>query len=114
MTTDILEVSNFTKNEKEIMKLAHDKLCAELSEERGYKIDTISIGTNVKREYVYGEHGLRFAVDMGKIFEVEITAGWLIEYVDGKKAEKIYERYLELIAICSKTQQKPFMCRSLL
>lgn len=75
MITDILGQSNLTKREKEILKSAHDKLCAELGEKRGYKVDTISISVDVKRENIHCNRGLTFTVDMENIFEVEITSG---------------------------------------
>ena len=53
MTTDIFGTSNFKKNEKEILDLARHKLYAELSEERGHKVDSVMIHVDMDRRYIH-------------------------------------------------------------
>lgn len=55
MTTDIFGTSNFKKNEKEILDLAQHKLNAELSEERGRKVDSVTIYVDMHRRYIHSD-----------------------------------------------------------
>lgn len=114
MTTDIFGTSNFKKNEKEILDLAQHKLCAELSEERGRKVDSVTIYVDMDRRYIHYGSDLTFTLNPKDFIKVEIISGLRMETIEGDAAELIYKRYLELVSKYTMQYKKSFVCRSLL
>ena len=114
MTTDILGTSNFKKNEKEILDLARHKLYAELSEERGRKVDSVTIYVDMDRRYIHYDWNLTFTLNPKYFIKVEIISGLRMESIEGDAAELIYKRYLELVSKYTMQSKKSFVCRSLL
>lgn len=114
MTTDILGTSNFKKNEKEILNLARHKLYAELSEERGRKVDSVTIYVDMDRRYIHYDWNLTFTLNPKYFIKVEIISGLRIETIEGDAAELIYKRYLELVSKYTMQSKKSFTCKSLL
>lgn len=114
MTTDIFGTSNFTKNEKEILELAYTELCTELSEERGCKVNSVTICVDMNRKYMNYNWDLTFTLNSKYFFKVEIMSGLRMETIEGEDAERIYERYLELVSEYTMKSKKIFACRSLL
>ena len=114
MTTDILGTSNFKKNEKEILNLARHKLYAELSEERGRKVDSVTIYVNMDRRYIHYDWNLTFTLNPKYFIKVEIISGLRMETIEGDAAELIYKRYLELVSKYTMQSKKSFTCKSLL
>lgn len=114
MTTDIFGTSNFKKNEKEILDLARHKLYAELSEERGRKVDSVTIYVDMDRRYIHYDWNLTFTLNPKYFIKVEIISGLRVETIEGDAAELIYKRYLELVSKYTMQSKKSFVCRSLL
>lgn len=114
MTTDILGTSNFKKNEKEILNLARHKLYAELSEERGRKVDSVTIYVDMDRRYIHYDWNLTFTLNPKYFIKVEIISGLRMETIEGDAAELIYKRYLELVSKYTMQSKKSFTCKSLL
>lgn len=114
MTTDIFGMTNYTKNEKEILELASKEICEQLSKERKQKVDSIVIRVDVDRRYIHYDPELAFTINSTEIFKVDIMSGSYLETIDGKDAEAIYKRCLELIGKYALQFKKPFTCRSLL
>lgn len=114
MTTDIFGTSNFKKNEKEILDLAQHKLCAELSEERGRKVDSVTIYVDMDRRYIHYGSDLTFTLNLKEFIKVEIISGLVMETIEGENAELIYKRYFELVSECTMKSKKSFVCHSLL
>lgn len=114
MTTDIFGTSNFKKNEKEILDLAQHKLCAELSEERGRKVDSVAIYVDMDRRYIHYGSDLTFTLNPKEFIKVEIISGLVMETIEGENAELIYKRYFELVSECTMKSKKSFVCHSLL
>lgn len=114
MTTDILGTSNFKKNEKEILNLARHKLYAELSEERGRKVDSVTIYVDMDRKYIHYDWNLTFTLNPKYFIKVEIISGLRMETIEGDAAELIYKRYLELVSKYTMQSKKSFTCKSLL
>ena len=115
MTTDIFGMANYKKNEKEILELASKEICEQLSEERKEKVDSIVIHVDVDRRYIHYGPELPSMLDSSKeCFKVDIISGHYIETIDGKAAESIYKRCLELIGKYTMQSKKSFVCHSLL
>jgi hypothetical protein len=114
MTTDIFGTSNFKKNEKEILDLARHKLYAELSEERGRKVDSVTIYVDMDRRYIHYDWDLTFTLNPKYFIKVGIISGLRMEIIEGDAAELIYKRYLELVSKYTMQSKKSFVCRSLL
>ena len=115
MTTDVFGMTNYKKNEKEILELASKEICEQLSEERKQKVDSIIIHVDVDRRYIHYDLGLASMLDSSKeYFKVDIISGHHIETIDGKTAESIYKRYLELVGKYTMQSKKLFVCHSLL
>ena len=114
MITDIFGTSNFKKNEKEILDLARHKLYAELSEERGRKVDSVTICVDLDRRYMHYDWYLTFTFNPKYFIKVEIISGSRMETIEGDAAELIYKRYLELVSEYTMQSKKQFMCHSLL
>lgn len=114
MTTDIFGTSNFKKDEKEILDLARHKLYAELSEERGRKVDSVTIYVDMDRRYIHYDWDLTFTLNPKYFIKVEIISGLRLETIEGDTAELIYKRYLELVSKYTMQSKKTFVCRSLL
>lgn len=114
MTTDIFGTNNFKKNEKEILDLARNKLYAELSEERGHKVDSVMIHVDMDRRYIHYNWDLTFTLNPKDFIKVEIISGLRMETIEGDAAELIYKRYLELVSKYTMQSKKSFVCRSLL
>lgn len=114
MTTDIFGTSNFKKNEKEILDLAQHKLCAELSEERGRKVDSVTIYVDMDRRYIHYDSDLTFTLNLKEFIKVGIISGLVMETIEGENAELIYKRYFELVSECTMKSKKSFVCHSLL
>ena len=114
MTTDIFGTSNFKKNEKEILDLARHKLYAVLSEERGRKVDSVTIYVDMDRRYIHYDWDLTFTLNPKYFIKVGIISGLRMETIEGDAAELIYKRYLELVSKYTMQSKKSFVCRSLL
>ena len=115
MTTDILGTSNFKKNEKEILDLDQHKLYAELSEERGCKVDSVTIYVDIDRRYIHYDYwDLTFTLDPKYFIKVGIISGLQMETIEGDAAELIYKRYIELVNEYTMKSKKSFVCHSLL
>ena len=114
MTTDIFGMANYTKNEKEILELASKEICEQLSEERKQKVDSIIIHVDVDRRYIHYGSSSAFTINSMEIFKVDIMSGSYLETIDGKDAEAIYKRCLELIDKYTIQSKKSFVCHSLL
>lgn len=115
MTTDIFGMTNYTKNEKEILELVSKEICEQLSEERKQKVDSIVIHVDVDRRYIHYDSELPSMLDSSiECFKVDIMSGSYLETIDGKDAEAIYKRCLELIGKYTMQFKKSFVCHSLL
>lgn len=115
MTTDIFGMTNYTKNEKEILELASKEICEQLSEERKQKVDSIVIHVDVNRRYIHYDPELASMLDSSiEYFKVDIMSGQHIKTIDGDAAEAIYNKYLELVGKYTMQSIKPFVCHSLL
>lgn len=114
MTTDIFGMTNYKKNEKEILELASKEICEQLSEELNKKIDSIVIHVDVDRRYIHYDPPSSFMINSMEIFKVDIMSGAHLETIEGKAAESIYRRYLELVGKYTLQFKKPFTCKSLL
>lgn len=115
MITDIFGMTNYKKNEKEILELVSKEICKQLSEELNKKIDSIVIHVDVDRRYIHYDPELASILDSSiECFKVDIMSEQYIETIDGKAAESIYRRYLELVGKYTMQSKKSFVCRSLL
>lgn len=114
MTTDIFGTSNFKKNEKKILDLARHKLCAELSEERGRKVDSVTIYIDMDRRYIHYGWDSTSTLNLKEFIKVRIISGLVMETIEGENAELIYKRYIELVSECTMKSKKSFVCHSLL
>lgn len=114
MTTDIFGTSNFKKNEKEILDLAQNKLRAEFSEERGRKVDSVTIYVNMNRKYIHYGWNSTFTLNPKEFIKVKLMSGMRMETIEGEDAELIYKRYLELVSEYTMKFKKSFVCHSLL
>lgn len=114
MTTDIFGMANYKKNEKEILELASKEICEQLSEERKQKVDSIVIHVDVDSSYIHYNPSSSFTINSMEIFKVDIISGSYLETIDGKTAESIYKRCLDLISKYTTQLSKPFVCHSLL
>ena len=97
MITDIFGMTNYKKNEKEILELVSKEICEQLSEELNKKIDSIVIHVDVDRRYVRYSPPSSFMINSMEIFKVDVMSGSHLETIEGKAAESIYRRYLELV-----------------
>lgn len=57
---------------------------------------------------------IRDQIEWMEIFKVDIVSGSHLETIEGKAAESIYRRYLELVGKYALQFKKPFTCKSLL
>lgn len=114
MITDIFGMTNYKKNEKEIMELASKEICEQLSEELNKKIDSIVIHVDMDRRYIHHGLDLTFTLDPKDFIKVEIISGLRMKTIEGDAAESIYRRYLELVSKYTLQSKKPFTCKSLL
>lgn len=114
MITDIFGMTNYKKNEKEILELASKEICEQLSEELNKKIDSIVIHVDVDRQYIHYSPQSTFTINSMEFFKVDIMSGSHLETIDGKAAESIYKRYLELVGKYALQFKKTFTCKSLL
>lgn len=114
MITDIFGMTNYKKNEKEILELASKEICEQLSEERKQKVDSIVIHVDVDHRYIHYNPSSSFTINSMEIFKVDIISGSYWETIDGKAAEAIYKRCLELIGKYTMQSKKSFVCHSLL
>lgn len=114
MITDIFGMTNYKKNEKEILELVSKEICEQLSEERKQKVDSIVIHVDVDRRYIHYNPSSAFAINSMEIFKADIMSGSHLETIEGKAAESIYRRYLELVGKYTLQFKKPFTCKSLL
>ena len=114
MTTDIFGNAIFTNNQKEILELANNELRAQLSEERGYKVNFITISVEADRRSINYSYSDTFTIDPREFIEVEIVSGHCIEKIEGRDAEAIYSRYLDLVSKYSMKFKNSLVCRSLL
>lgn len=115
MITDVFGMANYKKNEKEILELASKEICEQLSEERKQKVDSIVIHVDVNRRYIHYDPELGSILDSSiECFKADIMSGSYLETIDGKAAETIYKRCLELVEKYTMQYKKPFTCRSLL
>lgn len=114
MITDIFGMTNYKKNEKEILELASKEICEQLSEERKQKVDSIVIHVDVDHRYIHYNPSSSFTINSMEIFKVDIISGSHLETIEGKAAESIYRRYLELVGKYALQFKKPFTCKSLL
>lgn len=114
MITDIFGMTNYKKNEKEILELASKEICEQLSEERKQKVDSIVIHVDVDCRYIHYNPSSSFTINSMEIFKVDIISGSYLETIDGKAAESIYKRCLELIGKYTMQSKKSFVCHSLL
>lgn len=114
MITDIFGMTNYKKNKKEILELVSKEICEQLSEELNKKIDSIVIHVDVDRRYVRYSPTSSFTINSMEFFKVDIMSGSHFETIDGKAAESIYKRYLELVGKYALQFKKPFTCKSLL
>ena len=114
MITDIFGMTNYKKNEKEILELASKEICEQLSEERKQKVDSIVIHVDVDSRYIHYNPSSSFTINSMEIFKVDIISGSYLDTIDGKAAESIYKRYLELIGKYTMKSKKSFVCHSLL
>lgn len=114
MITDILGMTNYKKNEKEILELVSKEICEQLSEELNKKIDSIVIYVDVDSRYIHYDPPSSFMINSMEIFKVDIMSGSHLETIEGKAAESIYTRYLELVGKYALQFKKPFTCKSLL
>ena len=78
------------------------------------KIDSIVIHVDVDRRYIHYDPSSSFMINSMEIFKVDIMSGAHLETIDGKAAESIYMRYLELVGKYALQFKKPFTCKSLL
>lgn len=114
MITDVFGMANYKKNEKEILELASKEICEQLSEELNKKIDSIVIHVDVDRRYIHYDPPSSFMINSMEFFKVDIMSGSHLETIEGKAAESIYRRYLELVGKYALQFKKPFTCKSLL
>lgn len=115
MITDIFGMTNYKKNEKEILELASKKICEQLSEELNKKIDSIVIHVDVNRRYIHYDPELASILDSSiECFKVDIMSEQHIETIDGDAAEAIYKKYLQLVGKYTMQSKKAFVCHSLL
>lgn len=113
MITDVFGMTNYKKNEKEILELASKEICEQLSEELNKK-DSIVIHVDVDRRYIHYDSPSSFMINSMEIIKVDIMSGSHLETIEGKAAESIYRRYLELVGKYALQFKKPFTCKSLL
>lgn len=115
MITDVFGMTNYKKNEKEILELASKEICEQLSEERKQKVDSIVIHVDVDRRYIHYDPELASILDSSiECFKVDIMSGQHIETIDGDAAEAIYKKYLQLVGKYTMQSKKSFVCHSLL
>lgn len=115
MIADIFGMANYKKNEKEILELASKEIREQLSEELNKKIDSIVIHVDVDRRYIHYDPELASILDSSiECFKADIMSGSHLETIDGKAAETIYKRYLELVGKYTMQSKKLFTCKSLL
>lgn len=115
MITDVFGMTNYKKNEKEILELASKEICEQLSEERKQKVDSIVIHVDVNRRYIHYDPELGSILDSSiECFKVDIMFGQHIETIDGDAAEAIYKKYLQLVGKYTMQSKKSFVCHSLL
>lgn len=115
MITDVFGMTNYKKNEKEILELASKEICEQLSEELNQKIDSIVIHVDVNRRYIHYYPELASILDSSiECFKVDIMSGQHIETIDGDAAEAIYKRYIHLVCKHALQFKKPLICKSLL
>lgn len=114
MTTDIFDNTIFTKNQKEIMSLAYDELCAQLSKEHGCKIDSVTIYVDMNRDYIHYDRNSTFTLNPKTCFGCKIMSGQHVKEISGRDAEIIYSRYLDLVSRYSIKFKNSLVCHSLL